>query len=161
MHGVEVRLDCDFNKDRNALSALAEKVVYTGAIDELFDCVLGRLEYRSLKFETEILDTDNFQGNAVVNYTSRDVPYTRIIEHKHFVGGTQPKTVITREYPKTTRRATSSIIPSTTKKDEALAERYKALARDKGYILGGRLGDYKYYDMDKIIKSALILSETL
>ena len=120
LHGVEVRLDCDFNKDRNALSALAEKVVYTGAIDELFDCVLGRLEYRSLKFETEILDTDNFQGNAVVNYTSRDVPYTRIIEHKHFVGGTQPKTVITREYPKPTRRATSSIIPSTTKKTKRL-----------------------------------------
>lgn len=161
LHGVEVRLDCDFNKDRNALIALAEKVVYTGAIDELFDCVLGRLEYRSLKFETEILDTDNFQGNAVVNYTSHDVPYTRIIEHKHFVGGTQPKTVITREYPKTHAAGDEQYYPVNDEKNEALAERYKALARDKGYILGGRLGDYRYYDMDKIIKSALILSETL
>lgn len=161
LRGVEVRLDCDFNKDREALSALAEKVVYTGAIDELFDCVLGRLEYRSLKFETEILDTDNFQGNAVVNYTSREVPYTRIIEHKHFEYGTQPKTVITREYPKTHAAGDEPYYPVNDGKNDALAERYKALARDKGYILGGRLGDYKYYDMDKIIKNALNLAKNI
>ncbi|MDE5667106.1 MAG: UDP-galactopyranose mutase, partial [Clostridia bacterium] len=155
------RLDCDFNKDREALSALAEMVVYTGAIDELFDCVLGRLEYRSLKFETEILDTDNFQGNAVVNYTSRDVPFTRIIEHKHFEYGTRPKTVITREYPKTYAAGDEPYYPVNDEKNDALAEKYKALARDKGYILGGRLGDYKYYDMDKIIKNALNLANNI
>lgn len=161
LDGIEVKLNCDFNKDREGLSALAEKVVYTGALDELFDYSLGSLEYRTLRFETEVLDTDNYQGNAVVNYTSHEVPYTRIIEHKHFEFGTQPKTVITREYPKTHEKGDEPYYPVNDEKNNALAERYKSLAKEKGYILGGRLGDYKYYDMDKIIDNALNLAKNI
>lgn len=161
LDGIEVKLNCDFNKDREGLSALAEKVVYTGALDELFDYSLGNLEYRTLRFETEVLDTDNYQGNAVVNYTSHEVPYTRIIEHKHFEFGTQPKTVITREYPKTHEKGDEPYYPVNDEKNNALAERYKSLAKEKGYILGGRLGDYKYYDMDKIIDNALNLANNI
>lgn len=161
LDGIEVKLNCDFNKDREGLSALAEKVVYTGALDELSDYSLGSLEYRTLRFETEVLDTDNYQGNAVVNYTSHEVPYTRIIEHKHFEFGTQPKTVITREYPKTHEKGDEPYYPVNDEKNNALAERYKSLAKEKGYILGGRLGDYKYYDMDKIIDNALNLAKNI
>lgn len=161
LDGVEVRLNCDFLANKDDLLATADKVVYTGALDALFDYRLGALEYRSLRFETEVLDTDNFQGNAVVNYTSHEVGFTRIIEHKHFEYGTQPQTVITREYSQSWTQGSEPYYPINDDKNNALAAKYIALAREAGYILGGRLADYKYYDMDKVIKSALALCERI
>ena len=161
LDGVEVRLNCDFLANKDDLLATADKVVYTGALDALFDYRLGALEYRSLRFETEVLDTDNFQGNAVVNYTSHEVGFTRIIEHKHFEYGTQPQTVITREYSQSWTQGSEPYYPVNDDKNNALAAKYIALAREAGYILGGRLADYKYYDMDKVIKSALALCERI
>lgn len=161
LEGVDIRLNCDFNKNREELKALADKVVYTGALDDLFDCEFGALEYRSLEFRSEVLDMANYQGNAVVNYTSHEVPYTRIIEHKHFEFGTQPKTVITKEYPKKWEKGTEPFYPVNNEENNALAEKYKEMAKSAGYILGGRLADYRYYDMDKVIASALALCEQL
>ncbi len=134
-----------------------EKVVYTGMLDEYFDFCLGHLEYRSLQFETEILpDCDNYQGNAVVNYTEREVPYTRIIEHKHFEFGTQPGTVITREYPAHWQEGMEPYYPVNNEVNDAMLGRYQELAKSKPHLIfGGRLGQYKYYDMDKVIESAL------
>lgn len=134
-----------------------DKVVYTGMLDEYFDFCLGHLEYRSLQFETEILpDCDNYQGNAVVNYTEREIPYTRIIEHKHFEFGTQPGTVITREYPAHWQEGEEPYYPVNNEVNDALLGRYQELARTKpNLIFGGRLGQYKYYDMDKVIGTAL------
>ena len=160
LDGIEVRLHCDYLQHREELRPLAEKVVYTGPIDQYFDYCYGPLQFRSLRFESEVLDTDNYQGNAVVNYTDRETPYTRIIEHKHFTFGTGPKTVITREYP-----ASWSIgdEPYYTVNDEAnnsLYQRYAALAsEDPTVIFGGRLGEYKYYDMDQVIRSARSAAE--
>ena len=133
------------------------KVVYTGMLDEYFDYALGHLEYRSLRFETEELpECDNYQGNAVVNYTEREIPYTRIIEHKHFEFGTQKGTVITREYPAEWREGDEPYYPVNDAHNDALLARYQELARTKPYIIfGGRLGQYKYYDMDKVIDAAL------
>lgn len=138
-----------------------DKVLYTGMIDEFFDFALGHLEYRSLRFETEILsDCDNYQGNAVVNYTERDIPYTRIIEHKHFEFGTQPDTVITREYPATWREGEEPYYPVNNEKNGALFARYQALAKKRPHVIfGGRLGQYCYYDMDKVIAEALSTSK--
>ena len=131
-------------------------MVYTGPIDAYFGFRLGYLEYRSVRFETEVLDTDNFQGNAVVNYTDRETPYTRIIEHKHFVFGTQPKTVISREYSSEWKPGDEPYYPVNDAKNGALYQQYKALAdAEPNVIFGGRLGEYKYYDMDKVIESAL------
>jgi len=138
-----------------------DKVVYTGLIDEYFDFVLGHLEYRSLRFETETLPgCDNYQGNAVVNYTERKIPYTRIIEHKHFVFGRQPDTVITREYPAAWQEGEEPYYPVNNEKNDALFAKYQALAKERPHVIfGGRLGQYRYYDMDKVIAEALAAVE--
>lgn len=138
-----------------------EKVLYTGMIDEFFDFALGHLEYRSLRFETEFLaDCDNYQGNAVVNYTEREIPYTRVIEHKHFEFGTQPGTVITREYPALWQEGEEPYYPINDEKNEALFGKYQEMAKKKPHVIfGGRLGQYRYYDMDKVIAQALEAAE--
>lgn len=154
--GCEIRLNTDYLKEKEMLEALAETVVYTGTIDAYYGYCFGKLEYRSLCFETETLDTDNYQGVAVVNYTEREVPYTRIIEHKHFEFGTQPKTVITREYPATWEEGMEPYYPVNDEKNQALYQKYAKLAeKEQHVIFGGRLAEYKYYDMDKVIASAL------
>ncbi|EOS21971.1 UDP-galactopyranose mutase [Lachnospiraceae bacterium 3-1] len=156
LEGTDVRLGENFLEQREAYQELAETIVYTGMIDEYFDYCYGELEYRSLRFETEVLDEENYQGNAVVNYTEYEVPYTRIIEHKHFEYGTQPKTVITREYPKVWKRGDEPYYPMNDEKNTELYGRYQALAEQEGnMIFGGRLGQYKYYDMDDTIEAAL------
>ena len=156
LEGTEVRLNVDYLADREALNALADKVVYTGPVDAYFDYRLGALQYRSVRFETEVLDTDNYQGNAVVNYTDAETPYTRIIEHKHFEFGTQPKTVISREYSAEWNKGDEPYYPVNDAKNGALYAEYKKLAdAEPGVIFGGRLGEYKYYDMDKVIEAAL------
>ena len=154
--GTEVRLNVDYLAEKAALDALAEKVVYTGPVDAYFGYRLGALQYRSVRFETEVLDTDNYQGNAVVNYTDAETPYTRIIEHKHFAFGTQPKTVISREYSTEWHQGDEPYYPVNDEKNGALYAKYKALAdAETKVIFGGRLGEYKYYDMDKVIEAAL------
>ena len=156
LDGIEVRLGVDYLADREKLSTLAKTVVYTGPIDAYFGYKLGALEYRSVRFETEVLDMPNYQGNAVVNYTDAETPYTRIIEHKHFEFGTQPKTVISREYSAEWKPGDEPYYPVNDEKNGALYQQYKALAdAEGGVIFGGRLGEYKYYDMDKVIESAL------
>ena len=160
LEGIEVRLNCDYLAERESLRPLAEKVIYTGPIDRYFDFCYGPLQFRSLRFETELLDMDNFQGNAVVNYTDRETPYTRIIEHKHFNFGTQEKTVVTREYPADWTPGMEPYYTVNDEKNDALYRQYAALAeQEPGAIFGGRLGEYKYYDMDKVIASALALVE--
>ena len=156
LDGIEVRLGVDYLADRETLSALAKTVVYTGPIDAYFGYKLGALEYRSVRFETEVLDMPNYQGNAVVNYTDAETPYTRIIEHKHFEFGTQPKTVISREYSAEWNKGDEPYYPVNDAKNGALYAEYKQLAdAEPGVIFGGRLGEYKYYDMDKVIEAAL------
>ena len=160
LEGIEVRLGADYLADRAAWRALAKTVVYTGSVDSYFDCCYGPLSYRSVRFETEVLDTPNFQGNAVVNYTDRETPYTRIIEHKFFEFGTQPKTVISREYSSEWRPGAEPYYPVNDAANSALYARYCALAdREEGVIFGGRLGEYRYYDMDAVLASALKLAE--
>ena len=159
LSGIEVRLNVDYFDHKAELDALADKVIYTGPIDAYFGYRLGNLEYRSVRFETEVLDEENYQGNAVVNYTEREVPYTRIIEHKHFEFGTQPKTVISREYSAEWKPGDEPYYPVNDEKNGALYLQYKALAdAEPGVIFGGRLGEYKYYDMDKVIESALAMA---
>ena len=154
--GIEVRLNTDYLADKAALDALAHKVVYTGPVDAYFDFRLGHLQYRSVRFETEVLDTENYQGNAVVNYTDRETPFTRIIEHKHFAFGTQPKTVISREYSSEWQPGDEPYYPVNDDRNNALYAQYKALAdSEPNVIFGGRLGQYKYYDMDAVIAAAL------
>ena len=156
LEGIEVRLNVDYLADRESLNALADKVVYTGPVDAYFGYRLGALQYRSVRFETEVLDTDNYQGNAVVNYTDAETPYTRIIEHKHFEFGTQPKTVISREYSAEWKKGDEPYYPVNDEKNGALYAEYKKLAdAEPDVIFGGRLGEYKYYDMDKVIEVAL------
>ena len=157
LDGVEVKLEEDFLKNREAFMEQADKIVYTGMIDEYYHYRLGTLEYRSLRFETEELpEEDNYQGNAVVNYTEREVPYTRIIEHKHFEFQTGEGTVITREYPATWKKGDEPYYPINDEKNGALYAQYTELAKKEANVLfGGRLGQYKYYDMDKVIRSAL------
>ena len=166
--GCDLMCGCDFLKNKDELMHIADKVIYTGAIDEFFDYSEGELSYRSLRFETEVLDEENHQGNAVVNYTDRETPYTRIIEHKHFEFGTQEKTVITREYPADYKRGMERYYPVNDETNQKLYEKYKAKAEklnkdrensDPEIIFGGRLGEYKYYDMDKVIASALKLCD--
>ena len=160
LEGIEVRLGVDFLEQREAFLALADRVVYTGMIDAYFDYCYGELEYRSLRFETELLDTDNYQGNAVVNYTDRETPYTRVIEHKHFEFGTQEQTVVTREYPAAWKRGDEPYYPVNDEKNNQLFEKYCQLAKkEKSVIFGGRLGQYKYYDMDDVIEAALKCAE--
>lgn len=159
LEGSDVLLNTDYFGDREAFNNKAEKVLFTGMIDEYFDYCFGELEYRSLKFESQVLDTDNYQGNAVVNYTEYEVPYTRIIEHKHFEYGTQPKTVITKEYPAKWKHGDEPYYPMNDEKNNALYEKYKELAtKEDKVFFGGRLGMYKYYDMHNVIEEALKLS---
>lgn len=161
LEGVEVRLNTDFFADRKTLEQSADKIVFTGMIDEYFSYCFGELEYRSLRFETEVLDCENYQGNAVVNYTEYEIPYTRIIEHKHFEFGCQngsinPKTVITREYPALWKRGDEPYYPMNDEKNNALFAKYRELAdRQDKVIFGGRLGMYKYFDMHQVIEEAL------
>lgn len=156
LEGIEVRLNTDYLENKEELDSLAEKVVYTGPIDAYFNYKLGTLEYRSVRFETEVLDKPNFQGNAAVNYTDAETPWTRIIEHKWFEFGTQPKTVISREYSSEWKLGDEPYYPVNDEKNGALYAEYKKLgeAEDK-VIFGGRLGEYKYYDMDAVIAAAL------
>ena len=156
LEGAEVRLGVDYLADKAAWDAVADKVVYTGPIDAYFGYKLGALAYRSVRFETETLDMENYQGNAVVNYTDSETPYTRIIEHKHFEFGTQPKTVISREYSAEWKVGDEPYYPVNDEANGALYQQYKALAEGEEKVLfGGRLGEYKYYDMDKVIEAAL------
>ena len=156
--GSDVLLNTDYFAFIRENPNIAEKTLYTGMIDEFFGYRLGVLEYRSVRFETEVLDTDNYQGNAVVNYTAREVPYTRVIEHKHFEFGKQPKTVISREYSSEWKQGGDPYYPVNDERNTKLYEQYRALAdATPNVIFGGRLGEYKYYDMDKVIASALEL----
>ncbi|MDR2752216.1 MAG: UDP-galactopyranose mutase [Clostridiales bacterium] len=155
LDGVKTRLETDFLKDRKSLEKEAKTVIYTGPIDAYFDFRLGYLEYRSLKFESEIMDIPNYQGNAVVNYTDAETPYTRIIEHKHFEFGDQPKTVVTKEYPQDWHPGDEPFYPVNDEKNQALFAKYKELAKQESVIFGGRLGQYRYLDMDDTIEEAL------
>ena len=166
LDGIEVCLDTDYFENKTKLDALADKIVYTGAIDAYFEYQLGALEYRSVRFETEVLDKPNFQGNAAVNYTDRETPWTRIIEHKWFEFGKDddgndiPKTVISREYSSEWKVGDEPYYPVNDEKNGALYQEYKKLAdKEQKVIFGGRLGEYKYYDMDAVIASALELAE--
>lgn len=160
LDGIEVELNTDYFKNRKELEKLADKIVFTGMIDEFYDYQFGTLEYRSLRFESEIMDIENYQGNAVVNYTEYEIPFTRIIEHKHFEFGTQPKTVITREYPKTWEKGDEPYYPVNNEKNNKIYEQYKELsAKEKNIIFGGRLAEYKYYDMHHVIERALTCVE--
>ena len=156
LDGAEVRLGVDYLTNKAELDELAERVVYTGSIDAYFGACLGPLEYRSVRFETEVLDMPNFQGNAAVNYTDRETPWTRIIEHKWFEFGTQEKTVISREYSSEWKPGDEPYYPVNNEKNNALYQAYRALAdKETKVIFGGRLGEYRYYDMDAVIASAL------
>ena len=156
LDGVEVKTDTDYFSLGKESENLAEKTVFTGMIDEFFRYRLGVLEYRTVKFETEVLDMENYQGNAVVNYTDREVPYTRIIEHKHFEFGKQEKTVISREYSTEWKKGMEPYYPVNDERNMELYRQYKKLAeQEKNVIFGGRLGSYQYYDMDKVVKAAL------
>jgi UDP-galactopyranose mutase len=159
--GCDVELETDYLENRKKLSQMAETTVYTGSLDEFCGRSLGALEYRSLRFETETLDGPDFQGNAVVNYTDAETPFTRIIEHKHFEFGSQPKTVITREYPEEYRPGREAFYPVNDEKNKALHARYKKLAAsEKNVIFGGRMADYRYYDMWQAVRNALDLAKT-
>ncbi len=156
LEGSEIRLNTDFFSAPEMYKSMGHKLVYTGMIDEYFHYCYGPLAYRSLRFETEILDTDNFQGNAVVNYTEYEIPYTRIIEHKHFEFGTQPKTVVTKEYPSDWKPGDEPYYPVNNDVNNTLFARYKALAEQEEHVLfGGRLGSYRYYDMHQVVGEAL------
>ncbi len=156
LDGIEVSLNTDYTNFVKKHPGIAEKTLFTGMIDSYFDYCLGALEYRSIRFETEVLDCDNYQGNAVVNYTDREVPYTRIIEHKHFEFGKQEKTVISREYSTEWERGMEPYYPVNDKNNNELYAKYQELAQgEKNVIFGGRLGSYKYYDMDKVVSAAL------
>jgi len=162
LDGIEVRLNTDYLKDKASLDSLAETVVYTGPIDAYFNYSLGYLEYRSVRFETEVLDKPNFQGNAAVNYTDAETPWTRIIEHKWFEfgkdenGNDLPKTVISREYSSEWKPGDEPYYPVNDEKNGELYKKYRELAeKEKNVVFGGRLGEYRYYDMDKVLRAAL------
>ena len=160
LDGIEVRLNTNYLDNREEFDAMADKIVYTGMIDQFYDYKLGVLEYRSVRFKTEELPMENYQGNAVVNYTEREVPYTRIIEHKHFEFGKQPTTIISREYSSEWKKGDEPYYPVNNDKNNALYQQYKELAdKEHKVIFGGRLGGYKYYDMDKVIAAALEMCE--
>ena len=168
LDGIEVRLNVDFLKEREKYEALADRIIYTGAIDAYFDYALGNLEYRSVRFENEVLDIPNFQGNAAVNYTDRETPWTRIIEHKWFEfgkdenGNDLPKTIISREYSSEWKPGDEPYYPVNDEKNNKLYQEYKKMSeKEEKVIFGGRLGEYKYYDMDVTIRSALNLAESL
>jgi UDP-galactopyranose mutase len=161
LEGVDVQLNTDYFDFIKENPDIAEKTLFTGMIDEFYDYKLGALEYRTVRFETETLEMENYQGNAVVNYTDREVPYTRIIEHKHFEFGKQPKTIISREYSSEWKPGIEPYYPINDEKNNALFAEYRKLAdQEENVIFGGRLGNYKYYDMDKVIAAALELVKT-
>lgn len=153
---IEVKTDTNFFDNREYYESIADKIVFTGKIDEYFDYEHGMLEYRSLRFENEVHNTDNYQGNAVVNYNDAEYPYTRIIEHKHFEFGTQAKTVVTKEYPQDWTPEKEAYYPVNDEKNQKIYAQYKQLADNSDVIFGGRLAEYKYYDMHQIIGSALV-----
>jgi UDP-galactopyranose mutase len=156
LEGIEVRLETDFFENREELEGLANKIIFTGMIDEFYNYKFGTLEYRSLRFEHEILNEDNHQGNAVVNYTEYEVPYTRIIKHKHFEYGNQTNTVITREYPAKWEKGDQPYYPINNEKNNTMYNKYKELADNQANVIfGGRLAEYKYYDMHNVIEQAL------
>lgn len=156
LSGSEIRLETDYFANREELDGLAEKTIFTGMIDEFYGQCYGALEYRSLHFETQLLDEENYQGNAVVNYTEYDIPYTRIIEHKHFEYGKQDKTVITKEYPKQWEVGSEPYYPINDDKNGKLYEKYLEKAeKEENIIFGGRLAEYRYYDMHNVIEQAL------
>lgn len=156
LEGIEVRTGTDYFDFIRDNKNIARKTIFTGMIDEYYGYCYGPLQYRSVCFETEVLDCENYQGNAVVNYTDREVPYTRIIEHKHFEFGKQPKTVISREYSSEWKQGMEPYYPVNNEENNALYEKYRELAdKESNVIFGGRLGQYKYYDMDKVIAAAL------
>ncbi|MFI3207430.1 MAG: UDP-galactopyranose mutase [Clostridia bacterium] len=160
--GSEIKLAENFFDKKEEYESMAETLVFTGMIDEYFDYKFGELEYRSLRFEHQSLEQEDYQGNAVINYTERDIPFTRIIEHKHFLKTQSDKTVVTREYPATWTKGDEPYYPINNKKNDELFAKYKELAdSQKNVIFGGRLGEYKYYDMDKVIKSALELCKKI
>lgn len=162
LDGIEVILNEDYLKNKEYWNSISDKVIYTGPIDAYFDFSLGHLEYRSLRFETEILDIPNYQGNAVVNYTDSEIPYTRICEHKHFDYLECPKTVITKEYSSEWKVGDEPYYPVNDRKNSELLKQYQELAKnEKNVIFGGRLAEYKYYDMDKVIESALKICEKI
>lgn len=156
LEGIEVRLNTDYFENKEELNSLADKIVFTGMIDQFYDYKFGTLEYRSLRFEHEVLNEENHQGNAVVNYTAYEIPYTRIIEHKHFEYGNQEKTIITREYPAKWSKGDEPYYPINNERNNTMYSKYKELAdSEDNVIFGGRLGQYKYYDMHNVIAEAL------
>ena len=156
LEGSDLLLSTEYQAFAAENPGAAERTVYTGTIDGFFQYRFGPLEYRSLRFETQVLDCENYQGNAVVNYTAREVPYTRVIEHKHFLFGKQPKTVVTREYPAPWQPGAEPYYPVNDEKNQALYQRYQELARTRPEVrFGGRLGSYRYYNMDQVIRAAL------
>lgn len=163
LDGIEVRLNTNYFDDRETFNSISDKIIYTGALDEFYDYKLGKLEYRSLRFETKTLDCANYQGNAVVNYTGHEVDYTRVIEHKHFeFDSTSPKTIVTYEYPSDYTEGMEKYYTINDEKNNNLAEEYRKLAsKEKNVVFGGRLAEYKYYDMDDVIKSAFNAVESL
>ena len=162
LEGADVLTDTDYLADRARWNAKAERVIYSGAIDAYYDYRFGALEYRTLRFETETLDTPNYQGNAVVNYTDRETPYTRVIEHKWFDPADQPTTVITREYSAAWQPGDEPFYPINDARNSALYAKYRALAdAEESVIIGGRLGSYRYYDMDQVIAEALALADRI
>ncbi|WP_296889902.1 UDP-galactopyranose mutase [uncultured Methanobrevibacter sp.] len=162
LDGVEIKLNTDFFDDKEKWLNIADKIIFTGMIDQYFDYCYGELEYRGLNFEFETLDMENFQGNAVINYTDAETPFTRIIEHKHFENSDSPKTIITREYPKTWTKGEEAYYPLNDEKNSNLFKKYQDLAaKEDKVIFGGRLGMYQYYDMWQVIDEALKLVKTL
>ncbi len=161
LNGCDVMLNTNFLDNKEKYLSMADKCVYTGPIDEFFNYRIGKLEYRSLRFETQILDESNYQGVAVVNYTERDIPFTRTIEHKHFNFGTQPKTIITKEYPSDWVEGMEPYYPINDEKNSKLYEEYAQLSKMEGIFFGGRLAQYKYYDMDDTVEAALKMARNI
>jgi UDP-galactopyranose mutase len=159
--GIETKVNTDYHSHEPEFNKIADKIIYTGAIDRYYDYCYGALEWRGLRFETEVLDTDNFQGVAAVNYTDRETPYTRILEHKHFDFGEQSRTVITREYPASWKSGDEAYYPINDENNQRLYNRYaERAAKEEKVLFGGRLGSYKYYDMDKVIGAALKFADS-
>ena len=162
LRGTDLKLNCNYFNNRDELDNIAEKIIFTGPIDKYYNYIYGELEYRSLRFETTVLDEINHQGNAVINYTEYEVPYTRIIEHKHFENTASTKTVITKEYPDTWDKGKEPYYPVNDENNNNLYNKYKELSlKSNKVIFGGRLGQYKYYDMDKVIIEALLLAKSI
>ena len=162
LEGIEVKLNIEFFDDKEKWMNIADKIIFTGMIDQYYDYCYGELEYRGLNFEFETLDVENFQGNAVINYTDAETPYTRIIEHKHFENSDSPKTIITKEYPKSWSKGEEAYYPMNDDKNSELFNKYVTLSKKEDKVIfGGRLGMYKYFDMWQVIEEALKLVNSL